>query len=167
MKNSSLVLEDFVILMLIHLAKKPQSTDLENLDNKFAKIPFAYKEIIQNIMFEDNKWCDIFSCLINVDEYFDNHFLWEFKMSNTLKNVLDKLNKNVICDFTSDNFLVSFNEEELRVFSNFYDDEIINKRMEHFTSLLSNYIYTRYYKENYYDYAANSVKKVKSLKEKM
>lgn len=166
MKNYSLSLEHFVTLMLIYLARKTQIIDLRNPNKKYACIPFAYKEIIQNILYAENRWKDMFSCLINVEEYFDDHFLWENKMSIALECVLKKLGKNVECDFEKDKLLIVFTDEELNELMKKYNNRNINNRMDHFTNLLNDYIYTREFKENFHNYSAKSVEKVRLLNQK-
>lgn len=163
MKKESLSMESFVTLMLLHLAKNTKIIDLNNPDNRYACIPFAYKEIIQNILCADNRWKEMFSCLIDIDEYFDDHFLWELKMSNIMDDVIKKMGKTVICEFVKDRFLVLFDSVEMELLSKKYNDKIVNDRMDHFTRLLTDYIYTREFKENHFDYSAKSVVKMRKL----
>lgn len=165
MKKVSLSMESFVTLLLLHLAKNTKIIDFNNPDNRYACIPFAYKEIIQNILCAENRWKEMFSCLINIEEYFDVHFLWESKMSNMMDNILKKMGKTVVCDFERDKFLVPFDIVEINLLSKNYNNKIINDRMDHFTNLLNAYIYTREFKENHYDYSARSVVRMKKLNE--
>lgn len=166
MNNVSLSMESFVTMMLLYLAKNTKIIDYNDPDKKYACIPFAYKEIIQNILCAENRWKEMFSCLINIDEYFDDHFLWESKMSNMMDDVLKKMGKTVVCDFERDKFLVLFDTVEINLLSKNYNNKIINDRMDHFTNLLNDYIYTREFKENHSDYSARSAVRMKKLNEK-
>lgn len=166
MKNKCLSLYDFVTLMLIHLAKKSQIIDMRYQDLKYACIPFAYKEIIQNILCAENRWKEMFSTIINVNEYFDDHFRWETLMSNTLDKVIKNMNKTVIVDFVRDKFIITFTDDEINNLIKQYPNEKINNSVDHFTNLLNDYIYTREYKENFYDYSSRSVEKMRILKKK-
>ncbi len=166
MKNKCLSLYDFVTLMLIHLAKKSQIIDIRYSHLKYACIPFAYKEIIQNILCAENRWKEIFSTLINVDEYFDDHFGWEIEMSNTLDKVVKNMGKIVKVDFVRDKFIITFTNDELNNLIKKYPNEEINNSMDHFTNLLNDYIYTREFKEEFHNYSAISVEKMRVLRNK-
>jgi len=166
MKKVSLSMEAFVTLMLLHLAQKSEIVDLINTNYRYACIPFAYKEIIQNILCAENRWKEMFSCLIDIEEYFDDHFLWELKMSKALDDVLKKMGKTVKLDFIKDRFIVHFDVDEISLLSKKFNNIIINDRMGHFTNLLNDYIYTRRFKEEHFDYSASSVVKMKKLSEK-
>lgn len=166
MKNKCLLLDDFVTLMLIHLAKKEMIIDIRYPNLKYACIPFAYKEIIQNILCAENRWKDMFSILIDVDEYFEDHFGWEINMSNTLDKVIKNMRKTVRVDLVRDKFIITFTNDELNNLIKKYPNEEINNSMDHFTNLLNDYIYTRDFKENFYNYSAKSVEKMRVLKDK-
>lgn len=166
MENKCLSLYDFVTLMLIHLAKNSQIIDVTNPNLKYACIPFSYKEIIQNIFCAENRWKEMFSKLINVDEYFDDHFGWEINMSNTLDKVIKNMNKTVNVDFVRDKFVITFTDDEINNLIKQYPNEEINNSMDHFTNLLNDYIYTREFKEEFYNYSAISVEKMRVLRNK-
>lgn len=166
MKHKCLSLYDFVTLMLIHLAKNSQIIDIVNTNLKYACIPFSYKEIIQNILCAENRWKEMFSKLINVDEYFDDHFGWEINMSNTLDKVIKNMNKTVKVDFVRDKFIITFTNDEINNLIKQYPNEEINNSMDHFTNLLNDYIYTREFKEEFHNYSATSVEKMRVLRNK-
>ena len=63
-----LSLNDFTILMLATMA---------NNNEGIASIPADYKQRIENILCSDNGWKEKFSILINLDDYFEDHFSWE------------------------------------------------------------------------------------------
>jgi len=137
MENKCLSLYDFVTLMLIHLAKNSQIIDVTNPNLKYACIPFSYKEIIQNIFCAENRWKEMFSTIINVDEYFDDHFVWEINMSNALDKVIKNMNKIVKVDFVRDKFIITFTDDEINNLIKQYPNEEINNSMDHFTNLLT------------------------------
>ena len=166
MNNKCLSLYDFVTLMLIHLAEKSQLIDIRYPDLKYACIPFAYKEIIQNILCAENRWKEMFSNLIDVDEYFDDHFGWEIQMSNTLDKVVKNMNKTVKVDFVRDKFIITFTDDEINNLIKQYPNEEINNSVDHFTNLLNDYIYTREFKEEFHNYSAMSVEKMRVLRNK-
>ena len=166
MENKCLSLDDFITLMLIHLAKKELIIDIRYPNLKYACIPFAYKEIIQNILCAENRWKEMFSKIIDVDEYFDSHFSWERQMSNTLDRVIKEMGKTVQVNFYSDKFIIAFTNDELDQLIKNYPDDEIHSTMDHFTNLLNNYIFTREHKENFFDYSAKSVEKMKILEKK-
>ena len=166
MEKKCLSLYDFVTLMLIHLAKKSQIIDIRYPHLKYACFPFAYKEIIQNILCAENRWKEMFSTLINVNEYFDDHFGWEIEMSNALDKVIKNMGKTVTVDFVRDKFIITFTNDEITNLIKQYPNEEINNSVDHFTNLLNDYIYTRYFKEELDNYSSISVEKMRVLRDK-
>ena len=156
-------IEDFVNLLLVMLANKKSRTDLNDKNKRIVKLPANYKQIIENILCADNNWKDIFSDLINIDEYFDDHFAWEIKLTKTLKETLIKMNKSIEYEFESDSLLITFTTEEIKEIMSRYSDEELTKPMARFVTLLTDYIYTREFQERHYDYYASSVKKMHNL----
>ena len=156
-------IEDFVYLLLGTLGTKPTIIDLNNRDKIIVSIPSNYKQIIQNILCAENRWKEMFSCLIDVEEYFDNHFAWENLLAQTLKKVLKDMNKNVLYDFERDSLIINFTKEEVSDILNRYKSDELKNTVDHFTNLLTDYIYTREYQEEHHDYYAKSVKKMHDL----
>lgn len=148
MNDNCLSLYDFSTLMLIHLAKNSQNSSIGSQQISYASIPFSYKEIIQNILYTDNRWKEMFSVLIDVEKYFNNHFSWEEEMAYALNNVIKSLGKTIEVDFLSDKFKIAFTTEELDNLMKQYPDDNINHLMNHFTRLLNEHIFTRQYIEN-------------------
>jgi len=146
------------------LAKNSKLNDLNNPDNKIACLPFNYKQNIENILCADNRWKDMFSALIDVNEYFDDHFAWEMNLAYMIKKVLGDLNKSIECDLVMDRFRICFTNDEVCSILSKYDEKIINK-MDYFTNLLTDYIYTRKFQEKFCDYSARAVKKMRDLNE--
>lgn len=164
MKNNFVLsLENFTILMLGMLAKNSKLIDLNNPDNRIACLPFNYKQIIENILCADNGWKDMFSILIDIDEYFDDHFAWEMNLAFMIENVLKDFNKEVKYDLVTDVFKIEFSSNEVNNILNNYNSEYLLDTMEHFTNLLTDYIYTRQFQERFCDYSARSVKKMHDL----
>lgn len=158
-----LSMEDFTILMLGMLAKNSKLKDLNNPDNKIACLPFNYKQIIENILCANNAWKDKFSLLINIDDYFYDHFSWEMSLSFMIEEVLKKFDKEIKCDFVNDLFKIEFSSAEVNDILNKYNNEYLLDTMNHFTSLLTDYIYTRHFQERFCDYSARAVKKMHDL----
>ena len=160
-----LKIEDFAYLLLATLGTKPRIIDLNDRNSRIVSIPCNYKQRIQNILCAENRWKEMFSGLIDVEEYFDNHFAWEIKLANTLKKVIEEMNKELVYDFERDSLRITFTEEEIEDILNRYENEELKNRMDHFTNLLTDYIYSREFQEHHYDYYAHSVKKMHDLYE--
>lgn len=164
-RNCTLSLNDFVFLMFAMLAKNSKLNDLKDSNIKIACLPFNYKQIIENILCADNGWKEKFSILIDIDEYFDDHFGWEMNLAYVISNVLNSLNKKIDYDLVMDRFSVSFTSDEVDAVLSKYNDEKLLNTMAHFTNLLTNLIYTRQFQEQFYDYSARAVKKMHDLYE--
>ena len=106
----------------------------------------------------------MFSNLIDIDTYFDDHFEWELIFSKTLIEVLNSLNKQAEYDIINDRILIPFKQEEIDLIMNKYQDAELKNQMVRFTSLLTDYIYTREFQEEFYDYSASTIKRVKELR---
>ncbi|MBE5806563.1 MAG: hypothetical protein E7313_07675 [Clostridiales bacterium] len=162
MKNDQpLEIKDFVYLMLMKLADNSQI--MNSKSQKIVAIPSNYKQVIENILCSDNGWKNKFSQLIDIEEYFDDHFFWERKLANTLKKILQELNKTYRYDLISDNIFIEFSQMEIDEIMKKYQNEEINDNMDHFTNLLVDYIYTREYQERFTDYSARTIQKMKDL----
>ena len=164
--KKTLSIEEFVELLLATLANNPKIISLEDKENKIATLPSDYKQIIENILCAENRWKEEFSILIDTEDYFDDHFTWEYELAITFKEILKKLNKKVEYDFLRDNLLISFNKNEINIIMEKYQDEYLKNTMEHFANLLTDFIYTRRFQEQFYDYSALAVQKMKKLYEK-
>lgn len=165
MDNNRLSLNDFVLLMFAMLAKNSKLNDLKDPNKKIACLPFNYKQIIENILCADNGWKEKFSILIDIDEYFDDHFGWEFNLAYVIGSVLNSLNKKLDYDLVMDRFSVSFTSDEVNNILTKYNNEKLLNTMDHFTNLLTDLIYTRQFQEQFYDYSARAVKKMHDLYE--
>ena len=163
--KKSIKIEDFVYLLLGTLGTKQRIIDLNDRNSRIVSLPSNYKQIIQNILCAENGWKEMFACLIDVEEYFDNHFAWENLLARTLKKVLIDMNKNVVYDFERDSLIITFTKEEVDEILNRYKSDELKNTMDHFTNLLTDYIYTREYQEEHHDYSADSVKKMHDLLE--
>ena len=161
--NKVITIEDFVYLLLATLANKSKIIDLSDRSKKIVSIPSNYKQIIENILCAENRWNEMFSRLIDVEKYFDDHFDWERELAITLRIVLETMNKNIEYDFERDLLLINFTQEEIEKIMNRYEDEDLKNTMDHFSNLLTDYIYTREFQEEHYDYSACSVRKMHDL----
>lgn len=158
-------LKDFVYLLFGTLATNSRLTDLEDRSKKIMFLPAQYKQIIANILCAENGWKERFSSLIDIEEYFDNHFVWEINLSYVIKEVLMELKKTFEYDLVFDRLLLSFTYEEINAIMSRYADDEIKNRMDHFSNLLVDYIYTREFQENFHDYYASTVKKFQNKRE--
>lgn len=161
--EKTLSLKRFSILLIVTLADNSKVIDLINRDNRVAVIPVDFKKRIENILCAENGWKDRFSVLIDTDEYFDDHFAWEQQLALQIKNVLQQMNKKFEYDFVRDSINISFSQKEIdEILSHFKDDNVKNI-MNHFASLISDYIYTREFQEQFHDYSSRSVQYMKKL----
>jgi hypothetical protein len=161
--EKALSLNRFAILLIVTLANNSKVIDLINRDNRVAVIPVDFKQRIENILCAENGWKDRFSVLIDTDKYFDDHFAWEQQLALQIKNVLQQMNKKFEYDFVRDSINISFSQKEIdEILSHFKDDNVKNI-MNHFASLISDYIYTREFQEQFHDYSSRSVQYMKKL----
>ena len=155
----TLEINDFTTLLLGTLAQESLIFDLNNPNQKIAFLPFSYKQIIENILCAENGWKEEFSSLIDIEEYFDDHFAWEHKLTYEIQEVLNTLNKKLEIDLKYDRLLITFTQEELNLILAKYP-KVIKNKMNHFANLLTGYIYTREYQEKFNDFYATSVAKM-------
>ena len=163
--KKTLNINEFVYLLLATLAQNPIIFDMKDRSKKIISLPIQYKQIIENILCADNGWKEEFSVLIDIEEYFENHFAWEQKLSLTLKQALIDLNKTFEYDFECDKLLIYFTQDEINMILSKYTDEELKNIMDHFANLLVDYIYTREFQEEHYDYYAPTVRKMHNIKE--
>ena len=162
-RKNTLDIYDFVLLLLATLAQNSRIIMLEDKNKKVVSLPVQYKQIIQNILCADNNWREKFSILIDTEEYFKDHFMWEQKLSLALKKVLSDFNKTCVYDFEDDKISIFLTPNEINKILFLYQDEELKSTMDHFANLLVDYIYTREFQEKYHDYYASSVSKMHNL----
>lgn len=162
MTNIKLPLEinEFVDLMLATMAEASRITDPKFPTDKKISLPTNYKQRIENILCSGNNWKNRFSQLINIDEYFSDHFEWESKLAKTLKNKLIKAGKIAEYSFETDSLLITISKKEIDKIYERFPDNNLRSAMKHFTSLLQDFIYTREFQERFYDYSADAVAKM-------
>lgn len=152
--KKNLDLTDFTYLLLATLAKKNIRYDgiRYNKNIKTAVLPLYYKEVIERILCNPNRWKYMFSVLIDMDDYFNDHFIWELKFSRELDKVVGELNKKMILDLECDQILIKFSNEEIEeILAKYSDiDEEVKKRLDHFTNLLNDVIFERQFVEEFY-----------------
>lgn len=157
--KKALSLRDFTILLLTEMAKQSNRIDK---DNRIAMLPVDYKMRIENILCAENGWKDKFSVLIDIDTYFDNHFSWENQLAVQINQLLQQTGKSFEYDFVNDTINICFTQKEIDLILSYYNDDI-KSVMKHFAGLITSYIYTREYQEQFNDYSARSVKYMKKL----
>ena len=158
---NTLTIYNFTKLMLLILAQRGSSCK----NKKIFIIPFNYRERIENILCTDNGWRKRFSCLIDINEYFDDHFYWEEDLAKTIKNVVEEYGSEITFDIVNENMSIAFEKEKIQDGLKQYDNFIID-RMKHFASVMMSHIYSRHYKEEFVDYSSRSSAKMRELNEK-
>ena len=162
-----LTLKQFTYLFIATMAEQSKIIQLDpnKKDILECAIPATYKQNIQNIMCEQNGWAEKFSNLIDVEQYFDNHFLWEDMLSLQIKEALETLGKNYVYDFSSDSIRIEFTKREVEAILKKFPKSV-KENMDHFARLVGDFIYTRQYSEQYHDNSARSTKYMHELSEK-
>ncbi len=155
-----LSLKDFTILMIASLANNSKSSAI-NPNKKIAVIPVDYKQRIENILCAENNWKEIFSEIIDINEYFQDHFAWEEELGRQIEYVLQKMGKEYEYDFVHDSINISFSQNEIDFILSNYKDDNAKALMKQFSSLIGAYIYTREFQEQYHDYSACSIQYMK------
>ena len=161
--KKTLDLRDFTILLIVKLADNSKIIDLRDSDNKVAVLPANYKQRIENILCAGNGWKEKFSVLIDIEEYFDDHFIWEHQLALEIKSVLQQMGKNFEYDFVHDSINIPFTQKEIDLVLSKYKDEDVKNIMDHFAALIGDYIYTREFQEQFHDYSSRSVQYMKKL----
>lgn len=93
-------------------------------------------------MYEENGWGIKFGQLIDIKQYYDNQIEWENEFAIAISKVLEKLNKQTNYDFMCDNIEIKFTNAEISSIKSQYDEDVL-ELIDHFSNLLSNYIYSR------------------------
>ena len=161
--KKTLSLNEFTILMIATLADNSKIIDWENRDKRIAVLPVDYKQRIENILCAENGFKEKFSILIDIEEYFQDHFSWEEQLAIQIKNFLQRMGKDFEYDFVMDSIRISFTQKEIGLILSNYRNNNIKKIMRHFTSVMSDNIYTREFQEHFYDYNSRSVLYMKRL----
>ncbi len=158
----ALTLHAFVLLFLAKLADNSLSIDYRQLNIKSANIPFNYRERIENILCANKSWRDNFAVLINLKEYFEDHFFWEEELANEILNVVNELGKKIDFNIVSEYMSIDFSEKEISDILKRFDKYTVSQ-MDHFVNLLLDAIYSREYLETFFDYSARSRKKISTI----
>lgn len=142
--KKTLSIDDFTNLLIATLAYNTQIIDLNDCNKKIASLPLDYKQRIEKIMYTENEWNEEFSILINTDDYFKNHFNWEQQLAMQLKKITSKKYE---IDFLRDCINITLDQEEVNAILSKYSDNNLTRTMLHFTTLLTDYIYSREFQE--------------------
>lgn len=137
-------MKHFVLLLLADLASK-SSINLDVRNTKTACLNTNYKEIIEDIMYQDNGWGIKFATLIDISTYYEFQSDWEKELGKTIKEVLIELKKEFIYDLENDIILIDFTKEEIENIKSDFDEDIL-ENMDHFTNLISGPESTRTFK---------------------
>ena len=133
----SIDIKHFALLLLVDLASKSQiiyfDSARENI--KTACIPFDYKEIISEIMYEENGWGIEFAELINIHSYYEFQMDWEQKLGRKISEVIKELNKEIVCDFEYEYFNIDFTVDEIERIKSDYDQKVLDV-MDHFSNFI-------------------------------
>lgn len=155
-------INQFADLLLADLAKQSQVVILGDPDHKEFYLPMNYKQIIQCILTAKNGWKDRFSILIDTDEYFQNHFLWELELTKAILQVVKGLGKEIEMALTTDCLVITYSQKEITaVLSKYSMDQI--EVMDHFANLLQDDIFRRPYQERFKDHYAESVETMRQI----
>lgn len=138
-------MKNFVMLLLADLASKSKIYHLDGRKTKTACLSADYKRIIEDIMYQENGWGIKFAELINIYTYYEFQQEWEEKLGRTLKEVLDKLHKEVTYDYERDIIEIEFTEEEIDNIKSTYDEKTLEV-MDHFSNLIVGYVFNRKFK---------------------
>ena len=162
-----LTLKQFTYLFLATMAEQSKiiQFDPNKKDILECCIPATYKQNIQNIMCEQNGWAEKFSTLIDVEQYFDNHFIWEDMLSLQIEDAFEALGKTYVYDFSTDTIRIEFSKGEVEAILRKFPKSA-KENMDHFARLVGDFIYTRQFSEQYYDNNARSIKYMHELSEK-
>ena len=159
--------KQFCLLLLAKLAEKTPIIQAKagNKDKLICCLPARYKQNIQNIICEQNGWTEKFSNLIDVEEYFNDHFAWESNLSNALEEVLKELKKSYKYNFYHDRIEITFTQEEVDAILNKFTKPV-RENMDHFANLVGDYMYTRQHQEAFRPEDEKSIKLMHDLNEK-
>ena len=164
MKNNILTVKQFTYLMLASMAENSTIIDLKRPNIKICALPSNYKQCIENILCAPNRWKEMFSKLIDVEKYFDDHFAWERELSKNIKQVLTELKKEIKYDLRSDNLLIEFKQNEIDVILKQFR-MVRQCEMKHFSNLITSGMYQRWHQHEIFDYSARAITKMKEIKE--
>ena len=157
-------LKKFTYLFLATMAKKTPiiQLDAKNKHILDCRLPVNFKQNIQNIMCEQNGWAEKFSNLIDITEYFYDHFAWERKFSRAIDEVLKELNKKCTLDIECDSISIDFTEKEVNLILSKFPTPL-KDNMNHFANLVADQIYTREFEEHFNEMSATSRKYMRDL----
>lgn len=164
MENKPMEIYDFANLMLAYLARQSKLNGFKTADNQhMAFLPANYKQIIECIMTAKNGWKDKFSILIDTEQYFDDHFLWEGNLASAILEVAKDLDKKIEFNFYADFLVIPYSDCEIDTIVEKYQDKQLNETMDHFVNLLTAYIFSRSFQERHCDYFAEAVETMKRI----
>lgn len=155
-------IDDFALYFLARLTKAQCVIDLNDKNSVIISIPSNYKDTIEDILNSNDSWKEEFSCLIDMEEYFMDHYAWEKKFAVSLEKIFNILGKKAEYNLQSDTMNIRFTKEEAKVMLEETDNPELNSIMDHFVNLVQAYEYTRDYKKFKENFDA-SVLKMKKI----
>lgn len=128
-------MKHFVMLLLADLASKSPIHSFDDKNIKTICLSAYYKEIIEDIMYQENSWEIKFAELINISSYYEYQINWEEKLTRMIKKVCSELNKEPYLDFENETIRIDFTKEEIDNIKNMYDEHTL-ETMDHFSNLM-------------------------------
>ncbi len=158
-----LSMHDFVKLLFAMLAKESNEVYPRRSKTATIRIPFNYRERIENILCAGNGWKEEFSILIDTEDYFEDHFFWEERLSIEMLAVAKQLNRKFQFDLVNEQIILQLSFMEVNSILSSCKDEEVKKTMKHFASLVLCSLYGREHQEEFVDYTARSRKLMHEL----
>lgn len=160
----ALSLHEFTRLFLAQSALNSRVVTKRNSVEYYVSLPFNYRERLENILCADNGWKERFSPLIDVEDYFEDHFWWEERFSAEIVKVAKEMDKKIDFDLVRERVSVVFLDDDIKQIQGQFDIQTIDI-MNHLVCLVDAYIYSRRYKEELFDYSAKCTAKMRVLHE--
>lgn len=147
-----LPIKDFARLLLATMAVQTPIIQLNptKKDVLVCSLPANYKQNIEDVLCDVTDYAKKFSNLIDVEEYFTDHFRWESKLTQNIKEVLKDQQKPYSYDLTTDTIRVEYNQKEAEAIINAYP-KTITHNMETLARHICDRRHTREYIENNFD----------------
>lgn len=126
---------NFAELFLACLMNKSEVVFIGNDKIKSAKLPIYYKELIQDIMYEQKNWRIKIHILFDIRLYYDKQIIWEKEFGVALNNCLKKDIIKHNYNFVDDVIEVECNDIEIKKILDKFDNDCLDV-MESFVDLM-------------------------------
>ena len=154
----ALSMQVFAKLLLVMMAKESNEVHPFWTKTVTVRIPFNYRDRIENILCAGNGWKEKFSILIDTDDYFKDHFWWEERLAKEILNVVEEFGTTLKMDLVKDQILIDFDLDKVNEVLSTFKDEKVRDIIKHFASLVTCILYSREHQEEFVDYTAKSRK---------